>query len=102
MKRVEYDINESLYCSKIRDYIFYFSSEFNLNRFNDGYYTFVKEEMDKLYAKYHIRINISEYLIFVYYKKIEKRGFKVLTYDENNDIIEVSQNLEYEVRYEIR
>ena len=92
MNRVEYDLNNSEYISKINDYVFYFSSRFNQERFEAGYYDFVNIETNKLYAKYHIKIDIHDYLTLVYYKKIEKRGFKVLTYDENNDIIEIQDN----------
>lgn len=92
MSRVEYDLNNSEYISKVNDYVFYFSSKFNQDRFETGYYQYAIDEMNKLYAKYHIKIDIHDYLTLVYYKKIEKRGFKVLTYDENNDIIEIQDN----------
>ena len=92
MSRVEYDLNNSCYISKIHDYVYYFSSEFNLNRFNEGVYDFIKIETDKLKAKYHVNINISDYLTLAFYKRIEKRGFKVLTYDTNKEIIELSND----------
>lgn len=92
MSRVEYDLNNSEYISKIHDYLYYFSSEFNLNRFNEGVYDFVKIETNKLKARYHVNINISDYLTLVFYKRIEKRGFKVLTYDTNNEIIELKED----------
>lgn len=92
MGKVEYDLNNSNFIIKLDDWVYYFSSEFNLNRFNDGLYDFIKNETQKLFAKYHVKIDIHEYLTLVYYKKIEKRGFKVLTYNENNDIIEIQDN----------
>lgn len=95
MSRVEYDLNNSNYISKVHDYIYYFSSEFNLNRFNDGLYEFIKIETGKLKAKYHVGIDISDYLTLVFYKRIEKRGFKVLTYDKDNNIIELSSDFIY-------
>lgn len=97
MKRVEYDLNESNYITKIHDYIFYFSSAFNQERFLKGYHAFAIEELNKLKAKYHTNIDIYDYLVLVYYKKIEKRGFKVLTYNTNNDIIELSQDFVFKV-----
>lgn len=95
MSRVEYDLNNSNYISKVHDYIYYFSSEFNLNRFNDGLYDFIKVETNKLKAKYHVGIDISDYLTLVFYKRIEKRGFKVLTYDNDNNVVELSSEFIY-------
>lgn len=95
MARVEYDLDNSEYISKVHDYVYYFSSEFNLNRFNDGLYDFIKTETNKLKAKYHVGIDISDYLSLVFYKRIEKRGFKVLTYDSYKNIIELSSDFIY-------
>ena len=92
MGRVEYDLNNSNFITKLDNWVFYFSSLFNQDRFISGYGKYIVEETNKLYAKYHIKIDIHEYLTLVFYKKIEKRGFKVLTYDENNDIIEIQDN----------
>lgn len=97
MKRVEYDLNESNYITKINDYIFYFSSAFNQDRFLTGYQDFIKEEINKLKARYHVNIDIKDYLMVVYYKKIEKRGFKILTYNTNNDIIELREDFIFEL-----
>lgn len=91
MKRVEYDINKSEYYSKVNDMIFYFSSEFNKRRFENNFYLFVEEETNKLRVKYKVNIDIYNYLVVVFYKKIEKRGFRVLTC-HNNDIIELKED----------
>lgn len=95
MSRVEYDLDNSNYISKVHDYVYYFSSEFNLNRFNEGLYDFIKTETNKLKAKYHVGIDISDYLSLVFYKRIEKRGFKVLTYDEYKNVIELASDFIY-------
>lgn len=95
MSRVEYNLEDSKYISKIRNYVFYFSSEFNLNRFNEGLYDYIYNETNKLKAKYHVGIDISDYLTIVFYKRIEKRGFKVLTYNSNNEIVGLSQDFIY-------
>lgn len=97
MKRVIYDIDKSDYYLNIDRYVFYFSSEFNRTRFKEGYDSFIYEEISKLKAKYHVNINLSCYLLIVYYKKIEKRGFKVLTYDDKNDIIDLSKDYIFNV-----
>ena len=95
-KRVEYDITKSEYSYKYKDLIFFFSSQFNRNRFVLGSNNFVSEETNKLKAKYHVNISLENFLLVAYYKKIEKRGFKVLTYKEN-DIIELSNNHTFEI-----
>ena len=92
MGKVEYDLNNSNFITKLDNWVYYFSSKFNQDRFLNGYYEFITSELNKLYARYHVKIDIHEYLTLVYYKKIEKRGFKVLTYNENNDIIEIQDN----------
>lgn len=98
MKRVEYDINKSEYYFKINKLTFFFSSKFNKQRFETGFIDYVNDEMNKLKAKYKVNILISDYLLVAYYKKIEKRGFKILTYDDNNDIIELSKDYTFRIK----
>lgn len=85
MKRSEkiyYDLNESTEVVELLDTKFYFSSSFNKNRFLRGYESYIKEEEDKLIAKYGLNISIRYYLLIAYYKKIEKRGFLLKKYSE--------------------
>lgn len=95
-KRVEYDISKSEYSYKYKDLIFFFSSQFNRNRFVLGFNNYVSEETNKLKVKYHVNISLENFLLVAYYKKIEKRGFRVLTYKEN-DIIELNNNHTFEI-----
>lgn len=95
-KRVEYDISKSEYSYKYKDLIFFFSSQFNRNRFVLGFNNYVSEETNKLRVKYHVNISLENFLLVAYYKKIEKRGFRVLTYKEN-DIIELNNNHTFEI-----
>ena len=97
MKRVEYDINKSEYYFKINKLTFFFSSKFNKTRFENGFINYVNEETNKIKAKYKVDINLTNYLLLAYYKKIEKRGFKVLTYDDNDVIIELSKDHTFRV-----
>lgn len=97
MKRVEYDINRSEYYFKVNKLTFFFSSKFNKTRFKNGFIDYVNEETNKIKAKYKVNINLTNYLLLTYYKKIEKRGFKVLTYDDNDDIIELSKDHTFRV-----
>lgn len=97
MKRVEYDINKSEYYFKVNKLTFFFSSKFNKTRFENGFIEYVREETNKIKAKYKVDINLTNYLLLAYYKKIEKRGFKVLTYDDNDVIIELSKDHTFRV-----
>lgn len=97
MKRVEYDINKSEYYFRVNKLTFFFSSKFNKTRFENGFIDYVNEETNKIKAKYKVNINLTNYLLLAYYKKIEKRGFKVLTYDDNDDIIELSKDHTFRV-----
>lgn len=97
MKRVEYDINKSEYYFKVNKLTLFFSSKFNKTRFENGFIEYVSEETNKIKAKYKVNINLTNYLLLAYYKKIEKRGFKVLTYDDNDVIIELSKDHTFRV-----
>ena len=97
MKRVEYDINKSEYYFKVNKLTFFFSSKFNKTRFENGFIEYVNEETNKIKAKYKVDINLTNYLLLAYYKKIEKRGFKALTYDDNDVIIELSKDYTFRV-----
>ena len=97
MKRVEYDINKSEYYFRVNKLTFFFSSKFNKTRFENGFIDYVNEETNKIKAKYKVNINLTNYLLLAYYKKIEKRGFKVLTYDDNDVIIELSKDHTFRV-----
>ena len=96
MKRVEYDIFKSTYYCKINNMIFYFSSEFNKRRFESNFYLFIEEETNKLKARYKVNLDIYDYLMVVFYKKIEKREFRVLTY-KNNGIIELKEDYTFKI-----
>lgn len=97
MKRVEYDINKSEYYFRVNKLTLFFSSNFNKTRFENGFIEYVNEETNKIKAKYKVDINLTNYLLLAYYKKIEKRGFKVLTYDDNDVIIELSKDHTFRV-----
>ena len=80
------DISESTYNFKYREMVFYFSSNFYLEKFKNEYVSFLKEETDKLKIKFRCEIIADYMILLLLYKKIEKRGFKVLL--NNNDLNE--------------
>ena len=78
MRSIVYnDINKSTFSYNVDELEFYFSSEFNKSRFIKGYKNFIDEEIKKLENKYHVNIKFEIVLLIAYYKKIEKRGFKI-------------------------
>lgn len=79
-ERVYYDLTESKEFVELLETRFYFSSSFNKERFLNGYHDYIKEEEDKIKAKYGINISIRYYLLIAFYMKIEKRGFYIVNY----------------------
>lgn len=89
-EKIYYDLTESNEYVELLSCRFYFSSSFNKERFLSGYESYIKEEEDKIIAKYGILISIRFYLLMAYYLKIEKRGFYIKKYStltDNYDII---------------
>lgn len=72
------DLNESIYTFKYDDLVFYFSSKFYQEKFIREYSQFLKDETMKLKIKFKCSIYCYEMILLLLYKKIEKRGFKVL------------------------
>lgn len=79
-EKIYYDLTESVEFVELLQTRFYFSSSFNKERFLKGYEDYIKEEEDKIKAKYGINISIRYYLLITYYIKIEKRGFYITKY----------------------
>lgn len=73
-EKIYYDLTESNEYVELLSCRFYFSSSFNKERFLSGYESYIKEEEDKIIAKYGILISMRFYLLMAYYLKIEKRG----------------------------
>lgn len=72
------NIDESNYIFEYGDLKFYFSSLFYKNKFEKEFFEFVINETRKLEIKFKCSLNCQEMIMLLLYKKIEKRGFKVL------------------------
>lgn len=72
------DINESNYTFKYDNLVFYFSSKFYQEKFIREYSDYLKDEIMKLKIKFKCNVYCDEMILLLLYKKIEKRGFKVL------------------------
>ena len=88
------DINESNYTFKYDDLLFYFSSKFYLEKFTKEYTNFIKDETMKLKIKFKCNIYCDEMILLLLYKKIEKRGFKVLY---NNKELRENYYIDYKI-----
>lgn len=93
MRSIVYNnIGDSVFFTDIGKCRIYFSSEFNKSRFLKNYKNYIDEENAKLENKYHVKIVANYYLLFAFYKKIEKRGFRI---ENNTTNDKVNENLTF-------
>lgn len=85
---IELNLNESDIHCEIFDLKFYFSSQKYLEKFVFEVKNYVETEKRKIELKYNMKIELNRSLIIAYYKKIEKRGFRVYDTIENKEISE--------------
>ena len=57
-----------------------------MKKFNNYVDDFVELESRKINTRYKMFINIDLFLIFEYYKRIEKRGFRVVEKETGKEI----------------
>lgn len=86
------DLKESEYKLNYKGLIYYFSSELYMNKFKNNVKQFIEEETAKLRTKYKINIYFDTMLTIAYYKKIEKRGFRIV-YKINEKETELSEEV---------
>lgn len=95
VRGIYYDIKESDYYTKLNvnneEILLYFSSLFLKNKFLNNIAMYIHNENIKLSILYKIDIDATKLLILSYYKKIEKRGFRV--YVNEKEIIESNLTL---------
>lgn len=71
------DINESDIIAIFGNYRFYFTTNFNKTKFIENVEYFTRLEEVKITNRYGIEIDLRDYLAIWYYKKVQKRGFRV-------------------------
>lgn len=81
-KGVCLNLYESEYKFNYGGKTFFFSSEFYKNKFIESISNYIETETFKLQVKYNVNIKFDDLFLIALYKKIEKRGFRIL--DENN------------------
>lgn len=82
-KIVYQNIEESPFSYRYDEFEFFFSSQFYKRNFKKRVDSFILEETYKIKNRYKIKnekfvANLKEVLLIAFYKKIEKRGFKIL------------------------
>ena len=83
---IELNLKESSYSYDFLGLKFYFSSEFYLEKFKTEVQNYISLESLKITNRYNVPIVINRYLAIAYYKKVEKRGFRILDIEKNEDI----------------
>ena len=76
---IYYDIQYSHFTCEVKDLVFYFTSEFNLTRFEERYLEEIEEfnqKINRLYWNNH-DLKFDELALIRFYMKIEKRGFLI-------------------------
>lgn len=81
------NIEESPFFFQYENYKFYFSSQFYKRNFKNRIENYLKEESYKIRNRYKIMNDrffdiLKEVLLISYYKKIEKRGFRIYKNEE--------------------
>lgn len=74
---VYYELDNTPFFLRINDFMFYFSSNFYLEKFKNTMEEYLKIETLKLNSKYKMIVYADEMLLLSLYKMIEKRGFRV-------------------------
>lgn len=72
-----YNLYKTPYFTEYNNYKFYFSSQFNKNRFETKLET-IQDEVLKINYKFRCTVDTRLLVALRYYKDIEKRGFYVL------------------------
>ena len=88
IKGIELDLTQTEYIVSIYGYSFYFSSKFYKEKFEREMKNFSEMEMQKIRVKNKIKISMELYFLFALYKKIEKRGFRIVSQKDNKEITE--------------
>lgn len=73
------NLEKSEFTFETEKYKFYFSSKFYLTKFADEILAFRKKVKDKFTTLYLMPVELNDYADIVYYNKVEKRGFHIVS-----------------------
>ena len=80
------DLEDSTFFYRVYKYKFYFSSQFYRGNFIKKLEDFTKNEKLKLEMRYNTVVIDLTFFAFVLYNRIEKRGFRVEVYTDDNKL----------------
>lgn len=83
---IELNLKESSYYIDLFGLRFFFSSEFYKEKFRKNVKEYVNLEAMKICNRYKIPIVLNRYLAISYYKRLEKRGFRILEINTDEEI----------------
>lgn len=86
-RNVYYDLTESPYKYEDHNLTFVFSSNFYLQKFINEKVRYIKEENDKMNTYFGCISDLSIIMMVKLYRKIEKRGFRILL--NNHDVSDI-------------
>ena len=71
------DLRKSKFIYEYSNFIYYFSSDFNLQRFHKGLNDYIDYRTKMLKARFDLDIGLDDFFAIKFYRKIEKRGFRI-------------------------
>lgn len=96
VRGIYYDLKESEYEFDYDNLKFVFSSKLYLEKFIGNYKDYLKDETAKIESDFKATFYADELLLIDLYRKIEKRGFRVLYFNEPLD-----EKLYYNIKLEV-
>lgn len=96
VRGIYHSLDESDYTFKYDDLTFVFSSKLYLTKFMGNYKEYLKEHTAKMESEFKSTFYADELILIQLYRKIEKRGFRVLYNNEPLD-----EKLYYNVELEV-
>ena len=92
---IELDLKESKFIVKVYNMTFYFSSELYMKKFAQTVENYAITENLKFQGKYGVNVEFKKLFAISYYKKLEKRGFRIVE-DETKTVISPDINFSVE------
>lgn len=96
VRGIYHNLEESEYVFDYDNLKFVFSSKLYLEKFIGNYKEYLKDETAKIESEFKVTIYADEFLLINLYRKIEKRGFRVLYFNEPLD-----EKLYYNIELEV-
>ena len=86
VRGIVYKLKDSDYKYNYKGLSFYFSSKFYLDKFVNNVENYVENEILKFENRYKVQIGLEILLCIAYYKRIEKRGFRIVDEERQKEL----------------